>query len=650
MCGIAGIWNLSGEGIDLQGLQRFTDSMSHRGPDGAGYQLLEQGTLGLGHRRLSILDLSEKGKQPMSYADERYWITFNGEVFNFLELRKELANYRYTFKTETDTEVILAAFHKWGKECLRKFNGMWALAIYDTETKVLFLSRDRYGVKPLHYTFQRGKIFAFASETIAFKYLQSFSRSINYGHLAIAIDSNNILEGLGHTLYENIFQLLPGHYIELTVNSEPKQTRWWNTLEEKVSIPKTYEEQVEQFKYLFEDACRLRLISDVPVATALSGGVDSSSVYCMINQLVNQGKTVRSHKNNKTAFCATFTGTEVDERRYAEKVIEYTKGSVKYIEPDYSNLTQNVIESTLLFDSITSTPLYSILEVYKGMKRNGYTVSLDGHGGDEILYGYTPTVFEVLMHAYETKNTTLAKETEDVYLNMFPPETIEANSKWLMSIKMQVNKQQSPFGKTKTALKKLLFNEPSHNSLFEKNNNWVIVNKHKTPEELSNSSNNYSHLNRAEKILAKDFCLLNIPYNLRDFDRAAMQTGIEIRMPLMDYRLVQYSFSLPFSAKLGKGVTKLVLRDAMNGIMPEEIRMRKNKMGFSAPVKSWLSSNMSDFVRDCVKSQSFNEMPFLNKSVFQNEFNEKFGRAETDSAFYVKLWTFINASLIIKNN
>ena len=173
MCGIAGIYNLNGNAVDLNNLKQFTDAMLHRGPDGAGYELYNNDTLGFGHRRLSILDLSEAGKQPLNYL-ERYSITFNGEIFNFLEIRNELISNGYKFKTDTDTEVVLAAFNEFGKDCLLKFNGMWALAIWDKKENSLFLSRDRFGVKPLHYIYLPNQLFAFASETIAFKNLEGF--------------------------------------------------------------------------------------------------------------------------------------------------------------------------------------------------------------------------------------------------------------------------------------------------------------------------------------------------------------------------------------------------------------------------------------------------------------------------------------------
>ena len=176
MCGIAGIYKFNNEPIVKKTLIRFTDSMHHRGPDGSGYELFESETVGLGQRRLAILDLSEAGKQPMSYADQRYWITYNGEVFNFSDVKKELVKLNYSFKSNSDTEVILAAYIQWGKDCLNKFNGMWAFAIWDNQKKELFLSRDRFGIKPLYYIFIPGKLFAFASETRAFKFLDGFNR------------------------------------------------------------------------------------------------------------------------------------------------------------------------------------------------------------------------------------------------------------------------------------------------------------------------------------------------------------------------------------------------------------------------------------------------------------------------------------------
>ncbi|MCW3078456.1 MAG: hypothetical protein JWO32_3065, partial [Bacteroidetes bacterium] len=283
MCGIAGIYYLNQQAVNTEDLTRFTDSMKHRGPDGSGYELYANNSLGLGHRRLSILDVSEAGKQPMHYLG-RYAITYNGEVFNFVEIKNELTTKGYQFSTQTDTEVILAAYHEYGTDCLLKFNGMWAFAIWDKKEQTLFLARDRYGVKPLHYVYLPGKLFAFASETIAFKHLEGFTRSFDEQNLVTAIQSSSYIEASGKTIFKSIQQLLPGHQASISANKELNIKRWWNTADHLVTVESDYARQVEAFKELFFNACKIRMRSDVTIASALSGGLDSSSVYCTLQQ------------------------------------------------------------------------------------------------------------------------------------------------------------------------------------------------------------------------------------------------------------------------------------------------------------------------------------------------------------------------------
>src|SRR5512138_987828 len=206
MCGIAGIWHLRKEKLDISKLTRFTNSLSHRGPDDGSYWIDSSGYLGLGHRRLSILDLSPSGNQPMTYADGRFKIIYNGEIFNFLELKKELESKKYQFITTSDTEVILAAYDCWGKDCLDKFNGMWAFAIWDELKQSLFLARDRFGIKPLYYSYRSNDSFSFASETYAFKFLDGFKREFNKENVAHNIINSFSLEANGHTIFKDIFQ------------------------------------------------------------------------------------------------------------------------------------------------------------------------------------------------------------------------------------------------------------------------------------------------------------------------------------------------------------------------------------------------------------------------------------------------------------
>ena len=240
MCGIAGIWNLNNQPIDKNDLLQFTNSLTHRGPDGYGIFLDPDETIGLGHRRLAILDLSEKGKQPMSYGDGRYWITYNGEIYNFLEIRNQLEKLGHHFHTQTDTEVILAAYVEWGHKCQFALNGMWAFAIWDRLEKVLFLSRDRFGVKPFYF-YQTNQQFSFASEMKAFLSLKGFQAKVDYDVMAAALASSWNIESQERCLFSRVKRLLPGHYAIVTPEKLDIQ-RWWNTLENLPEIPQTYHE------------------------------------------------------------------------------------------------------------------------------------------------------------------------------------------------------------------------------------------------------------------------------------------------------------------------------------------------------------------------------------------------------------------------
>jgi len=331
MCGIAGIYRFDNQEINQNRLQAFTDALKHRGPDGSGYELLNKNQLGLGHRRLSILDLSEAGKQPMIDASNRYTITYNGEIFNFEELKKELEALKYSFQTRTDTEVILTAYAEWGKDCLHKFNGMWALAIWDKEKEELFLSRDRFGIKPLYYHTTETE-FLFNSETRSFKYLPDYNREIDSELFSLLKKNEYALEGIGYTIFRGIHQVLPGHYLVVKANMPIQQKRWYDIRNVKLVKTKNLKEHAAKFYQLFEDSCKLRLRSDVPLATALSGGLDSTSVYTTVNGLLKSGATKRTHANSQKAFTIAFEGLKNDERVYAQQAANYVNGSIEIKE------------------------------------------------------------------------------------------------------------------------------------------------------------------------------------------------------------------------------------------------------------------------------------------------------------------------------
>lgn len=642
MCGIAGIWHLHAKPLSKQSLVTFTDSLAHRGPDGAGYFIDQQVSVGLGHRRLSILDVSERGAQPMSDRFGRYTITYNGEVFNFLELRKELENLGYVFSSDTDTEVIIAAYDAWGKDCLLKFNGMWAFAIWDNRKKSLFLARDRFGVKPLHYAHIPGKLFAFASETASFQKLDGFERRSDDALLAATIHNTFSLEGIGYTIFQYINQILPGHYMEVGQKSDLIQKRWWSTAAHMQEVIAGYDEQVDHFKEIFFDACRLRLRSDVPIASALSGGLDSSSVYCVLHSIMaHQDKEIRTPQEWRTAFSAVFAGTMLDESQYARQVINHVGGALEIVEPRYDQLVEQIVTSVKQYDCVYITPLMVLGSVYEAMSMKQMKVSLDGHGVDEMLYGYPHLVQEAFYSAYDEGDEEYAEDLLTTFAALFPESeqnTHHAELKRKANIKGRVLRQvkrQAPH-----------FVRNTVRQLTQKKYSWVTgyPGLHHLP--VLGEKDRVPANSAAERVLYESFHTTTLPTILRNFDRASMRHGVEVRMPFMDWRLVSYIFSLPMKSKVGQGYSKRILRDSMRGVVPESVRVRTGKIGFNAPLIEWFRGPLREFILDEVGSQAF-----LQSSLWRGEeikiFTErkmKEGSWQWDDC--IKLWPYINAHLI----
>jgi asparagine synthase (glutamine-hydrolysing) len=647
MCGIAGIYKLDSSFVELTDLKRFTDSMNHRGPDGSGYELLHNNKIGFGHRRLSILDLSELGKQPM-YFENRYCITYNGEVFNFLEIRQELTALGYNFATETDTEVIIASYKVWGKDAFLKFNGMWAFAIWDEVEKTILICRDRFGVKPLHYIYKPGVFFAFASETIAFKSLNGFNRTINEDRFLFAITNPSALEPTGKTVFEGIEQLLPGHYIEFKNNNVFEIKRWWNTFDHLPKVSNSPENQIREFFEIFKDACKIRLRSDVTIASALSGGLDSSSVFGMIHHISKTDKSfIRLPDNWKKAVIATFPGTEVDEKHYADQVVNFLKADAIYTQPDYLNLTTQIEKTTQLFDSISGTPIISVSDVYKAMRSNGITVSMDGHGGDEILFGYKSSINQLFQYYLNTQKFDKAKEIAEVYSYMGNAASAEKTRGKLFQLIHQLQNKKFIY-KLKDRLIKPKINSVLDSPKIVNLDSWFNKGSigYLSPRVIDEQLKNV--FSYEESILVKDFLVEHLPYNLRDFDRGAMQNGIEIRMPLMDYRLVCYSFALPTEAKVGNGYTKLVLRNAMKDLLPETIRLRKNKIGLGAPTAHWFNNQLGTYICDEVSSDSFLQSKYWSGNAVKEFVHKTTKNKEWNVGSANKFWNILNAHILIK--
>jgi len=619
MCGIVGLWNLDGEPVSPNELKCFTDSLAHRGPDGSDIYIDLDANLGLGHRRLAIIDTSVGGRQPMSYAQGRYWIVFNGEIYNFLELKSELEQSGYQFKTDSDTEVILTAYHHWGEDCQSKFNGMWALAIWDRAECKLFVSRDRFGVKPLLYHFDE-KHFAFASEMKAFLALDWFQPEFDPSMVALALTNERLIEGDERCMLKGLNHLLGGHCLSLRPGEQPRIRRWWNTLDHLETVPQRYDDQVIRFRELFLDACRIRMRSDVPIGTALSGGLDSSSILCGMRHVRSTtNASDRLATDWQKAFIMTYPGAEIDERKYADEVIEHTGVQPIYCTGAPDLYLDHFDDILFQFEEISDIHLGPWL-VHKAQRENGVVVTIDGHGGDELLGGYSWYVTAALKDSISSFSPLRARNVISIMkgLEIFPQNRFYIRSAQALFSKMTKNNQpwllQDAADFTSSACEHDLPRIKDRDALF--------------------------------KSLYVDFHFTQLPMNLRDFDRLSMAHGVEVRSPFMDWRLVCYLFSLPSSTKIGSGFTKRILRDALKGILPESIRTRTRKLGFPNLAEAWTSPRAQDFIRDVVHSADFRQSGIWNGKKVADDLETAIQKQDHDLLH--RAWIYVQAASLMR--
>lgn len=547
-------------------------TLAHRGPDGDGLWQSEEITLG--HRRLAILDLSDGGRQPMAYGEGRYRITFNGEIYNFLELKAELSANGHRFVSDTDTEVILAAYAQWGPDCLHRFNGMWAFAIWDDKEKCLFLARDRFGKKPLFYRHVSGA-FAFASEMKAiFPLMDEIRPSSDFAWMS----SNHFLyETTDKCLIDGIRRFPAGHYGFLK-NGRLTLSRYWNTLDHLEEVPKRYEDQLERFRDLFVDACRIRMRSDVPVGTALSGGLDSSATICTMAHIAQCGDMARERISSdwQHAFVATFPGTPLDESVFARKVTDHVGIKASFLEIDPLKCIDSIDDMLYKFEELYFTSPIPMVQLYAGMREAGVFVTVDGHGADELLAGYTFS----LAHAFSDcgLNPKSVSSIKTAYRESFPSGEVQFKATGAHDI-TYLNHM------ARHVAKRLLGRRGE-----------------RCRDDLHPNYQRLSHLNRHLYILTHDTIL---PTLLRNYDRYSMINGVEIRMPFMDYRIVTYAMSLPWSAKIRDGYTKRIIRDAVGPFMPADIAFRRTKIGFNTPIVDWMKNDLREYFLDTVHSNAF---------------------------------------------
>jgi asparagine synthase (glutamine-hydrolysing) len=603
MCGIAGIINLGGNAVDPPEILRLTDLLAHRGPDGEGIWFSAERDVALGHRRLAIIDPGPGGYQPMTSDDGRHVIVFNGEIYNFLELRRELEALGACFRTQSDTEVILQAWRAWREGMLLRFNGMWALAIFDTETKDLFFARDRFGIKPLLYAVSPERL-VFASEQRALVQSGLFATSIDVEVASrLMLDAFGI-EGSERTLCREIRRLQAGHFMWLR-KGRLEIRRWWSTAEHLPMLPKTEAERVERFRELFQDAVALRMRSDVPVGTCLSGGFDSTAVLCTMAAHEEAGMGPRDNASWRHAFVATFPGASNDERPMAEQAAAWARVDPTFVEIDRDDALADLERILTDTDDVYIHPPSPVWLIYRELRRQKVVVSLDGHGADE------------LMGAYRQENQSAAFRLRNAVVGF------SSNSEWA--------------SRGVDLLRALTIKRQGH--YFLRGGLRDIPAQLPLVGDSDMLPPDWGSLNRR---LYRMFHSTVLPTILRNFDRISMAHGIEVRMPFMDWRLVTYTMALPERSKSSGGYTKFIARRALEGQMPEPIRMGRRKVGFTSPMPEWLNGPLSGWLVDLLDQNVPAFAELVNEKRLRNAVNSLTASKTWDWDSAGRIWPYLN--------
>ena len=581
MCGIAG--SFSPRGIDAELLPRMARSIGHRGPDGEGFLLFGDAdgirvsteglegarprgpdTVGFAHLRLSIIDLSEANDQPMTDASGELALIFNGEVYNYVELREELKGLGHEFRTSGDTEVVLASYAEWGEACLERFVGMWAFVMLDLRRRVLFLARDRFGVKPLYYSSDGGALH-FASEIKAF---------LDTGAVRTEPDEDVVRRYLlagatdetERTFFRGIRSLPPAHSMTLELDrdppSDPFVDRYWSIPEEGYRGSRA--DAASEFRSLFFDSVALHARSDVPVGTCLSGGLDSSSIVCVAEELRGRGE-IPSYTHSGFGYLPD--DEELSERRFMEEVVRATELQMTYVEVTPERWAEALpLIARQQDEPFGSTSIAAQWFVFEAAKQGGMKVMLDGQGPDETLggyHGYFPLIAKALLrsrHPFRYRRFARALEQEHGTPRMSARDAMRE-----MSPRRRRRAQPEPVPPPTAAI---LSGE---------------LQGRLRPEDYDSPEFDSVHA-----LLAAHTTSLGLPALLRFEDRNSMAHSIEARVPFLDHRLVELAFRLPPHYKMDGAETKSVLREALEGVLPEPIRTRRDKIGFRAePSAVW---------------------------------------------------------------
>jgi asparagine synthase (glutamine-hydrolysing) len=618
MCGIAGFISRPGGLSPNSDIIKMTSLIHHRGPDDEGYVFIKSDSqtvsagnintpesvwksktdyrpminlksnfetyskVAFGHTRLSILDLSPTGHQPMSYQDGRYWIVYNGEIYNYQDIRNELKEYGYDFRSRSDTEVVLAAYIHWGEKCLYKFVGMWSFAIYDKQKDFIFLARDRFGIKPFYYYFSSAKNFYFASEIKQFTVLSCWQARLNpnrvYDQLIYSWTDHT-----DETMFADVYQLPGGcsftseiNDIKPDTNGKLRYKRWYQY--HKDPYKGSFSEAAKVFKSLFERSVKEHLNADVPVGTALSGGLDSSAIVCEVNRLLKaQNSTSLQNTFSSCSYYPSFS-----EKKWMDIVINHTKVNANFVYPELNDAIELAPDILWYHDEpYQSQSSFLAYNVFNLANTRGVKVLLNGQGADEYLGGYGQfTIPRLATLTRHLKLLALLTEIRNykTFSNQFSYQDILKNIVFHLMPEF-IKRRVTNFKSSSDHVKRIIDFKKLGGEFQHPFNNIPV--KYGSVPEVSEHLTFYSTL----------------PKYLHWEDRNSMAHSVEARVPFLDHRLVEFAYNLPDDFLEKDGINKRIMREAMSGLLPEKIRNRKDKMGFTTPEEAWVKKERPDIFR-----------------------------------------------------
>jgi len=620
MCGITGFIDFNKQS-SLPNLEAMTTTMVHRGPDGFGVQeIITSGAqIGFGHRRLAIIDLSEHGKQPMQF--NQHWICFNGEIYNFQEIKDELAQLGHQFTGGSDTEMILHAYAEWGEKCLDKFIGMFAFALFDAGKNRVFMARDRAGVKPFFYYWKDG-LFLFASELKAFHQHPHFEKSINRDAVAAYMQFGNI--PTPHCIFEHCAKLKPGHFAFLDLNSRNFTTTcYWNVYDSynKPKLSVSFEEAKEQTKSLIVSACNYRMVADVPVGVFLSGGYDSTLVTALLQQ---------ERTNPLKTFTIGVPDIGLNEAPYAKDI-------AKHLGTDH---TEYMCTEKEAFDLIPELPFHfdepfadsSAIPttLVSKIARKEVTVALSADAGDEVFAGYNRYDYMLRYGKKLNKIPGFVRKSTSAMMNLVPADKIPIlRSKYNFH-----NRYEKLKGILKDSSAENIMLNLSQQFTDEKLKQFMANDFQELSTAFQSKELQQEHYSPLAYMMAIDYQTYLVDDILQKVDRSTMTASLEGREPLLDHRIIEYAAQLPDHYKYHNGVKKYILREIAHDYIPPTL-MDRPKMGFAIPIGKWMQHDLRDLVESYI-----NEETIVSQGLFdwQEVSNLKNAFLNGKTEYEMKIW------------